>query len=200
VNEVTNDVYRERCWHGVITKQRAQKASNIAPPENKSKNTVTIVPPIKPDGYAIKTRKQDLEKALDEAEYHALATYVYRKINAIYAPKTDAAKGVVDSQPQHKLPYSQNQEVCMSWCRTMDQMLAPEHKQVLTLLIKACVGDCQFSEKEIGRKITGSKDQRQQIGGYKGYLKAISQALLENGKKVPLLGSRSTIENGHVNN
>ena len=170
-------------WNGVPTKERARRATEIAPPESKSQTRCTIVPPIKPHGYAVKTKKNHLEKALDDAEYHALALYVYGRIHAEATPSTTDLNSAGGGGYGSKLPFSAKKQLAINWCAFIDNKLAPEHLDILEELVQACVGEQKLDEHVIGKAVTGSNDNRQKIGGYKGYLKAVSQLILENDKK-----------------
>ena len=172
--------------NGYPTRGRLNKAGDFMEPEGPT-NRCVIVPPVKPIGYAIKTKKQPLEQALSEAEYRILAFYVYEKINCTGHAGTVDLNNTGGGGYGSKTPFSTRQEQTMRWLGYIDANLAPEHRAVLIDLVNACSNDHELDYRAVGGYLTGSKDLRQQIGGYKGYLKAVAQAILQNDKKYQLV-------------
>ena len=178
-NEIVTQIQRAKGYSTVPPERFQHNKRPIETPDNPSIDRKALVPPVRPFGYAVKARKQELEKALTELEYFALARYVYNKIEARYAPRTEQQEGVVDHAVGHKLPYSMKQETAMAWVRVIEAGLAPEHVRCLELLVEGCIGETPFDAEALGRRLTRSKDGRQAIGGYKAYFKAIAEQILK---------------------
>lgn len=138
-----------------------------------------VVPPVKPIGYEVKTETQPLEEALTEDEYKILAIYVWGRVQGAGSPsQAPASDGFVNKDKSGRLPYNEFQEALNKWCHYIDLRLADEFKQTLSKLITACMTDKVLDIHKIGKMITKSDDLNQQIGGYKGYMKGISQMIL----------------------
>lgn len=167
-------------WENHPTKELKSKRDIAMPTDARS--PAVSVPPVKPINYAVKTRKQPLEQALTEAEYLMLAKYVYRVLRLIGQPKTSSDE-IGGGGYTSKSPVRDENLDIRDWVNFISDRLAFEHKEKLNELLQACASDCNFDPAGIGKDITGSKDLRQQIGGFKGYYKAVAQAILENDKK-----------------
>lgn len=169
---------------GYPTRQRVQQGGVLQLGDGKGRTAdrCVMVPHVKPPDHAVKTKKQPLEQALTEAEYRMLAIYVYKAISTLSTPKTSNHEAVGGGGYESKTPFSEQHQLDSNWLAAIEEPLSIEQRRMLLRLVHGCIADNNLDLKAIGYYITGSKDIRQQTGGFKGYYKATAQQILQNDK------------------
>lgn len=168
--------------NGHPTPERLRSVGELVPHEHPNISQCTVVPLVKPVGWAVKTPKNTLDKALTRPQLEVLGAMVWGKIICDGSTKTIDLNATSSNNFASKTPINDHKKKLSEWVKFIESRLAPEIIDNINRVTSACTNDLGLTEKKMGQLICGSKDGRRQLGIFEGYFKGVTQQILENDK------------------